>query len=221
MSWLEKGPTPAELSALPVSARAAADAQSSTEYDHVSKESNPDLKPLINGEDVEDMKQRLATFEYLLRHLTVQYNEQSDYLKKLLDRTSSDKPKKRIKHKRRIREDEAAEIIEQSLRRRRQQPPERPVVVPPMRTTSRIKIEHVNVKPTASALVMAKTEPRIKSSKIAQYFWMTLLLAAMGSLSVLLRTYESEIRETWTTIPASRVETSTDDETFYIASYFQ
>ena len=144
------------------------------------------------------------------RHLTVQYNEQSDYLKKLLDRTK-DKPKKRIKLKRRIREDEAAKLIEQSMQRRQ------PMVTPPVRTTSIIKIEHVDVKPTKTAT----TWPSSKSSKLAQYIWMTLLLAAMGSLSVLLRTFESQIRETLTTTSLAASETTSHDETFYIASYFQ
>ena len=69
MSWLEVGPTPTDLSALPVSARS--NVESENEYDHVSKSSQSTTVtskvPVINGEDVEDMKQRLATFEYLLR----------------------------------------------------------------------------------------------------------------------------------------------------------
>ena len=39
------------------------------EYDKVTKEITPNQSPVITEEDVEDMKQRLATFEYLLRYV--------------------------------------------------------------------------------------------------------------------------------------------------------
>ena len=39
------------------------------EYDKVTKEITTNQNPVITEEDVEDMKQRLATFEYLLRYV--------------------------------------------------------------------------------------------------------------------------------------------------------
>ena len=41
------------------------------EYDKVTKEITPNQTPVITEEDVEDMKQRLATFEYLLRFVSL------------------------------------------------------------------------------------------------------------------------------------------------------
>ena len=70
--------------------------------------------------------------------MTIQYNEQSDYLKKLLDR--SDKPKKRVKRKRKINQEEASKIVENSFRRQH--------IEPPKRTTSRVKIERVQLPET-------------------------------------------------------------------------
>merc|ERR1712168_554098 len=135
MKWLEDGPSPTDINMIRVSAGQDDNNITGNEYDKVTKEIIPVRTSVITEEDVEDMKQRLATFEYLLRHLTIQYNEQSDYLKKLLDR--SDKPKKRVRRKRKVDQEEASKIVENSFRRQH--------IEPPKRTTSRVKIERIQL----------------------------------------------------------------------------
>ena len=132
------------------------------------------------------------------RHLTIQYNEQSDYLKKLLDR--SDKPKKRVRRKRKINQEEASKIVENSFRRKH--------IEPPKRTTSRVKIERIQ---------LPKTNRAESQSKFKQYLYMTLSLTLIACFSILLRTHESEIAK----ILSLPKETTISQDTLYIASYFQ
>ena len=71
MSWLEVGPNQEDVALLP----SAGFDQSEEEYEAANKDedqidqvlANQKPDPVVSKEDVEDMKSRLATFEYLLR----------------------------------------------------------------------------------------------------------------------------------------------------------
>ena len=71
MSWLEVGPDQDDIALLP----SAGFDQSGDEYEAANQDeeqvgqapANEKPDPVVSKEDVEDMKSRLATFEYLLR----------------------------------------------------------------------------------------------------------------------------------------------------------